>query len=425
MGRHENGHVTSSADRARWLASPEGRHMLATAERIWDDTGADPLRAGERLRSAGDVDPADAPALLEQVSLRRLARDRYGIDASDLLLTRDGLEAATRPGVADHRAATVAASGARHVLDLTGGLGFDTAAFLRAGLDVITVERDPVIATYLAHNCPATRVVTADATEPSVLADLLDALGPLDVVFVDPARRDPSGPRHATTGRARPERDPERWSPPWSWVAAIPHARIVVKVAPGFTPPSGQGWQAQWVSVDRTVVECTLYSWGAAGSQRSAVILDAEGTADVSTEPSAVAPVAAIVGEWLHEVDPAVVQSGGIDTLATDAGLARLDRHATWLTGDSHVTHPALRAYRVIAVLHGTGRQQRQQLREQGITRATIKCRDVDAQPAAVLRDMGLREGNAHVIVLTVHAGRPAAILTEPGVRGVPGAPAT
>lgn len=417
--------MTSPVDRARWLASPEGLRLLEAAERIWDDTGADPLRSGERLRATGDVDPADAPALLEQVSLRRLARGRYGIDASDLLLTRDGLEAATRPGVADHRAAVMAASGARRVLDLTGGLGFDTAAFLRAGLDVITVERDPVIATYLAHNCPTARVVVADATEPSVLADLLDALGPLDVVFVDPARRDPRGPRHATTGRARPERDPERWSPPWSWVAAIPHPRIVVKVAPGFSPPPEQAWQAQWVSVDRTVVECTLYSWDAAGSDRSAVILDAEGTAYLSTDPRAVSPLATTMGDGLHEVDPAVVQCGGIDTLATIAGLARLDPHSTWLTGDSHVTHPALRAYRVIAVLHGPGRQQRQQLRDLGVTRVTIKCRDVDAQPAVVLRDLGLKEGNAHVIVLTVKAGRPAAILTEPGVRSAPGAPAT
>lgn len=412
--------MTSPVDLARWLASSEGQQALAIAARIWDETGADPLSAGERLRAAGDIDPADAPALLEQVSLRRLAHDRYGIEAADLLLTRDGLEAATRPSVGDHRAAVLAASGARRVLDLTAGLGFDTAAFLRAGLDVISVERDPVIATYLAHNCPRAEVVIGDATEAPHFADLLLGVGPTDVVFVDPARRDPAGPRQAQTGRARPERDPERWSPPWSWVAALPHPRVAVKVAPGFRLPLEPNWQAQWVSVDRTVVECALYSWDALGSARSAVIVTDGDPVLVPTDPTAEPTFAPGIGTWLHEVDPAIRQSGGTATLACDQQMARLDPRSSWLTSDAPATHVALRSHRVIAVLEGTGKKQRRLLRDLGITHATIKCRDVTTTPAAVLRDLGLKEGNEHAIVLTLHAGRPVTVLVEAGVRSTP-----
>jgi len=421
--------VTSPLDRARWLASPEGQQALTIAARIWDETGGDPLRAGERLRAGRDIDPADAAALLEQVALRRLAHDRYGIDASDLLLTRDGLEAATRPGVADHRAAVLAASGVRQVLDLTGGLGFDTAAFLRAGLDVISVERDPVVATYLAHNCtgvakraerpdhgrPGANVVVADATDLGVLADLLLGVGPTDVVFVDPARRDPAGPRQAQTGRARPERDPERWSPPWSWVASIPHPRVTAKVAPGFTPPPG--WQAQWVSVDRTVVECALYSWDAVGSARSAVIITDGGLVSVPTDPTAEPTFAHSIETWLHEVDPAVMQSGGADTLARDQRMTRLDPRSSWLTSDAPAPSVALRSHRVIAVLEGTGKQQRAQLRDLGVTRATVKCRDVAVEPGRLLREVGLREGPDDILVVTTISGRRTTLLVEPVYR--------
>ena len=52
------------------------------------------------------------------------------------------------------------------VLDLTGGLGLDTAGFAAAGLAVTAVERDPATAAYLAHNCPGARVLAADATAP-------------------------------------------------------------------------------------------------------------------------------------------------------------------------------------------------------------------------------------------------------------------
>lgn len=414
--------MTSPLDRAQWLASPEGSRALAAAERVWDETGADPLRAGARLRAEGDPlhDPATAPALLDQVSLRRLARDRYGIDASDLLLTRDGLEAGTRPEVADHRAAVLAASGARQVLDLTAGLGFDTAAFVRIGLHVIAVERDPVIATYLARNCPTAHVVAADATAPDALTPLLGELAPNDVVFVDPARRDPTGPRQAQTGRARPERDPERWSPPWSWVAAIPHPRVAAKVAPGFSPPPGRDWQAQWVSVDRTVVECALYSWDAVGSSRSAVIVTDDGLDPVPTDPAAAQTCAKEIGTWLHEIDPAVMQSGGADTLARDQRMARLDPRSSWLTGDAPAAHAALRSHRVVTRLDGPAREQRRRLHDLGITRATVKCRDVTATPAAVLRQLGMKEGNQHAIVLTFHAGRPVTVVVEPGVPSVP-----
>jgi hypothetical protein len=306
------------------------------------------------------------------------------------------------------------------VLDLTAGLGFDTAAFLRIGLHVIAVERDPVIATYLPHNCPAVTVIVADATSPTALTPLLGELAPDDVVFVDPARRDPTGPRQAETGRARPERDPERWSPPWSWVAAIPHPRVAAKVAPGFSPPPGRDWQAQWVSVDRTVVECALYSWNAVGSSRSAVIVTDDGLVSVLTDPAAEQTVAQAIDMWLHEVDPAVMQSGGADTLARDQRMARLDPRSTWMTGDAPATHAALRSHRVVSVLHGPAREQRRRLQDLGITRATVKCRDVTATPAAVLRQLGIKEGNQHAIVLTFHAGRPVTVVVEPGVRSTP-----
>jgi len=396
---------------AHWLASPAGQDACVAAERVWSDAAGDPLRAGSALRASTALSPAEAAAALEQAALRQQARERHGIDAdTGLLLTRDGLEAATRPRVARHRAELVRASGAARVLDLTGGLGLDTAAFLAAGLSVTAVERDPVVAAFLAHNCPAAQVVRADATDPAVLAGLLADLGPADVVFVDPARRDPSAPRDLGTARARPERDPELWSPPWSWVAALPHARIAAKAAPAFAAPDG--WQAQWVSVDRTVVECAVYSWPVADADRSAVIVTDDRVAVIAADaiPAAIAPA---IGGWLHEVDPAVLRAGALPALAAAEGMQGLGPESSWLTGESPADHPALRSFRVVERLQGSAREQRARLRAVGVSRASIKCRDVRAQPGQVLRDLGLAEGPDAVVILTRLDGTAITVLAE------------
>lgn len=407
MSEHEHDRLAQM----QWLASPAAVEPLRRARDLV--ATADPLVAGSRLRQElPDLPIALVTACLEQATLSRLAGDRYGISPG-LLLTRDGLEAATRPEVAARRARLLVDAKVRQVIDITGGLGFDTMAFADAGLQVTAVERDPAVAAALAHNCPGARVVVGDTV--NVIDDLLTAIDPDDVVFVDPARRDPRGPRDARTARARPERDPERWSPPWSFVTGIRHPRVAAKVAPGSTPPAG--WCAEWVSVDRTVVECALYSWPLLPTERQAVVF-AAGTA--STIPTGDADmtgagmtVAQQLGDWLIEPDPAVVRAGALTSLADRTGTLPLGQGSTWLTGDNPPDSPVVRGYRVIAELDGAPRQQRRALADLGVARATVKSRDVDVDPRSVLRSLGLAEGGTHVIVLTRHEGRTLAVLTE------------
>jgi hypothetical protein len=316
--------------------------------------------------------------------------------------------------VARQRAVLLRDQGVRRVVDLTAGLGFDAAALSAAGLDVTAVERDAATAAFCRTNVPQAEVIHGEAAD--VITTLLATLAPTDVVFVDPGRR--SGARDVATGRARPERDPERWSPPWSFVAALPHPRVAMKAAPSFEPPTG--WVAQWSSVDRDLVECLAMSWPALGTgrvttTRRAVCHHAQGW-DVLDADGAVLPVASTVGPWLLEPDPAVLRARGLSALPAD-DLQRVDEASTWLTSDedpSTATIPFGRAYRVVAELSGSRRQQRAALRRLGIDRLTVKNRDVPGSPHAVLADLGCREGNDHILVMTPRAGRTLSLLVDP-----------
>jgi hypothetical protein len=394
---------------ARWLTGPDGRGAIALAAAA----GPDPLaRATAVRRLAPDPERAAAAAL--QAELADLAAHRYGIDAGPrgLLLTRDGLEQASRPEVAERRARTLADSGARRVVDLAAGLGFDTRAFLAAGLSVTAVEQDPATAVLLAANCPGARVLNgaAQSLAPALLADL----DPTDVVFVDPARRDPQAPRD-TSLRARPERDPERWSPPWSWVRALRHPRVAVKAAPGLAPPDA--WSAEWVGVAGTVVECFLRSWPA-DAARTAAVRTGSGWAAIAADPGQ-APVRPVSG-WLHEPDPAVVAAGAVDAAALLLGLGRISPDSAWLTSDAPAPGGLVRSFAVLEVLSGGPKEQRRTLQRHGVTGLTVKSREARMSPAAVLADLDRPEGAGHVLVVARSSGRALRVLCAPPARPAP-----
>ncbi|MGI9136748.1 MAG: class I SAM-dependent methyltransferase, partial [Candidatus Nanopelagicales bacterium] len=242
-------------DTASWLTSPAGAAAVAAAQAHWQ-ASADSLATSSRLRrELPELDAAQVAAALGQAELRALAADRYGITGSPLL-TREGLEQATRPEVADRRARLLVETGFTHVIDLTAGLGFDSAAFIRAGLTVTCIERSPEIAALLTANLPEATVIVGDCTDPASLDPLLAAMTSSTALFIDPARR--TGRRTADGSRAQSERDPERWSPPLSFVIALADRgqRVIVKTTPGFAIDAiPSGWSAEWVSSDRTVVE--------------------------------------------------------------------------------------------------------------------------------------------------------------------------
>jgi len=372
----------------------------------------DPLSAASALRKRHPDLPRDRAAqVLEQAHLRIAARDRHGrLDAEDLLLTRDGLEQGTRGDIAARRADLLRRAGARRVVDLTAGLGFDARAFADAGLTVTAIEHDAGTAALLAWNLrhwPEAEVVVADATSPQV-ASLIAQLAPTDVVFVDPARRDRTGPRDLGTGRARPERDPQRWSPPVSFVTSLDHPRVVIKAAPAFSPPAG--WHAEWLSHQRTVLECTAWSWPVFDAPRRAVVMGATPTV---VEPGPPGMRAGRLGTFLHEPDPAIIRAG----LLTEVGLAYVDHESTWLTGDDPVPPdlaPALRTFRVIQLLDGSTAEQRRALADQNVTRMVIKSRDVDVDPRKELARLQVSEGGDHVLVMTRRDGRTISALTQP-----------
>ncbi|MBT5182818.1 MAG: hypothetical protein HOL91_04920, partial [Actinobacteria bacterium] len=110
--------------------------LISAAAGELGQAGASELGVIASLRAQGH-EPEAVRAAIEQCELRSKAGIAWkpgGQTRQHWLLTRDGLEQASHPLVAQFHANLIVQSGVNHVIDLTAGLGSDSAAFIEAGL---------------------------------------------------------------------------------------------------------------------------------------------------------------------------------------------------------------------------------------------------------------------------------------------------
>lgn len=381
-----------------WLLSPEGQGRLEQATALLA-ADPDPLRVADRLRR--EEDPARAAAALTQARLRQAAAAKFADLAPRMYFTPDGLEQATRPRVARHRAARIVAARPASVLDLGCGIGGDLVVLAGAGLTVAGVDRDPVRAAVAEANLAALGLPGAVRQADATTLDL----SPFGMVFADPGRRD-------GTGRVT---DAAGWSPPWPFVESVLRRTACVKAAPGLPHalvPAGV--EAEWVSDEGEVKEAALWSPRLATVARRATVLRATGLATLTDlddpGPAPVRPP----GRFLLEPDGAVVRAGLVTAVAGAVDGWLLDQHIAYVSTDTPPRTPFARGYEVVETLPYHERALRAALRARGVGRLTVKKRGVDVVPERLLRRLALRGDQEATVVLTRVAGRGTALLVHP-----------
>lgn len=354
--------------------------------------------------------PEVAAAALTQAGLRRRAVTKFGTAAADWFFTPDGLEQATRPEVAAHRARRLAAAGIRRVVDLGCGIGADSRAFAEAGLDVIAVERDPATAMVARLNLEPLGVEVRRDDAETVAADLLGDSH--TAAFCDPARR---GARGRTW-------DINRFTPPWEFVSGLLAGPAVLKLGPGvpaeFIPDDVE---AVFVSHRGDLVEAAIWSPALTGQPgRAAELLGTDGTVhriETRPAPGRVLDRPPEPGEVILEPDPAVLRAGAADTLAERLGARRVADRVGYLVLDHDPAGPFARGYEVLEVLPHKEKELRAWVRTHRIGVLEIKKRGVDLDPAVLRRRLlgGKGHGKATAtLLLTPTSAGARALVVEP-----------
>ena len=387
----------------REILSADGLRLLDSLPPY--ETASDVMRSVTELRKAGHS-PAMVAAVLSQSKLRARAEAKFGPFASRMLFTEAGLEQATRLRVAALHAGRFQGAGAWRIVDLGCGIGGDAMAMAGIDLEVTAVEVDEVTAAIAAYNLapwPNATVVNSDATA----IDVTD----FDGVFLDPARRT-SG--HSNTSRIT---NPADYSPTLDFAfetaAKLPTG---IKLGPGIDrdliPVDAE---AQWVSVDREVVELGLWFGAVArpGIRRSALVIGAHGTAELHSADDSEDVATGDLGEYLYEPDGAVIRARLIGDLARRLGATMLSDGIAYLTSDTAVETPFATCFRITDALPFDERGLRKELASRGTGRLEIKKRGVDVDPAQLRKKLALKGDKSATLFVTRVAGRHTALLAE------------
>ncbi|HRY09266.1 MAG: hypothetical protein H6528_09415 [Actinobacteria bacterium] len=347
-----------------WLISDEGRAVIAALR------GVDPLRAREVVPDLSAQRVAEA---LTQAQHRPA-------DFPLTLVTIDGIQQATPPAVAARRAQRLAESGVRTIVDAGCGIGVDSWAFAKAGLHVIAYEVDPVTAAVARANLPeVVDVRHGDATTAELPADA--------ALYVDPARR-----LQHRDAQGRPIRvhDPQRWSPPWSWVLGQAHDRpVVARIRPGHRDlPENIEWHCS--SIGRSLVDATAWFPPLAAVPRRASVFQNDGWHEVAGSPESAGIGEA--GAYIVDPDPAIVRSGLVGNVAHLVGGRLLDPRLAFITCDDHPPQWVGRSMRVVEQTSIKGIAA--SCRRLGIDSATLWARGFDTLPRT-----GVRHGQRAIVV--------------------------
>jgi hypothetical protein len=381
------------------LLSADGLSLLDTLPAY--DSTADVVRTVSALREAGHS-PALVAAVLTQSKLRRRAVAKFGEFANRMLFTPAGLEQATRLSVAAVHAGRFRRAGIGRVADLGCGIGGDALALAALDIEVTALERDEVTAAVAAYNLapwPGVTVVHGEVESFDPAA--------VDGLYLDPARRTAS----------RRLSDPADWSPSLETVFAFADRLPTgVKLAPGMArgliPAHAE---AQWVSVDREVVEVSLWFGAVArpGIRRSALLLGQHGSAELTAgEDSADAPVGPL-GQYLYEPDGAVIRARLIGDLARQLDAAMISDGIAYLSADTAVDTPFATRFRILEVLPWDERALKKTLAHRGIGVLEIKKRGVDVDPAKLRTRLALKGSGSATVVITRVAGRHRVLIVE------------
>jgi len=385
------------------LLSPEGLRLLDSLPPY--EPTADVVRMVSDLRKAGHA-PGLVTAVLSQSRLRARAVPKFGEFAGRMLFTEAGLEQATRLRVAALHAGRFVGASLGRVVDLGCGIGGDAMAMAAMDITVTAVDTDEVTATVASFNLAPFDNAQVEQGD----AETFDLSG-FDAAWLDPARRTAG---HTNTSRLS---RPEDYSPNLDFVFGLSERMpIGVKLGPGHDRdliPAGA--EAQWVSVDGKLVEMGLWFGALArtGIRRSALLLDKEGSHELSAPADSEDVEVGALGDYVYEPDGAVIRARLIGDLARSLDALMLSDSIAYLTSATLQQTPFATAFRVLEVLPFDEKKLRLALQERRIGTLEIKKRGVDIDPATLRTRLRLKGSESGTLVLTRAAGHRVALLVE------------
>lgn len=394
----------------------------ATQDFIREHRDDDVRALALRTLSRPDI---DLTAALQQIEGRQLARRKlpeWGVREGLWFPPRLGMEQCSSEAAARYkrkvveallqREETVGTDRARVLTDLTGGFGVDFAYLAPLFRRAVYVERIPHLCRLAAHNFEQLSLTGAEVVNGDGV-EYLRTMSSVDVLFVDPARRDGLGRKTVMPADCEPDVEALQT------LLREKGRHIIIKLSPMLDVQAAlqrlQGiTEVHIVSVEGECKEMLLTM------QRQPETTDvrircvnlsdkeAENSSFAFTpqeEAQAICPYAGAPSTYLYEPGAALLKAQAYRLPAVRYGLHKLHPNSHLYTSEQRIDNFPGRVFRVEAS-SGFGKKELKQLLK-GYTQANLTVRNFPATTAELRKRLRLTDGGGtYLFATTVADGR-------------------
>lgn len=289
----------------------------------------------------------------------------------------------------------------KKMVDLTGGLGIDFVSMARHFEESVYVERQSVLCELARHNFPLLGLPEAFIVEGEA-SDYLKEMSPVDLIYVDPARRDVNGQKVISIKDCEPD------------VAALAsflkkNSKItLVKLSPmldihrALTELDGVA-EVHVVAVSNECKEL-LFVLSDSSSSTRIVCLNNDATFEFlpQEEQDATCVYADCLEAYLYEPNVALLKAGAFRLPAVRFALKKLHPNSHLYTSDKLISEFPGRVFR-IEDYGGFGKTELKALRA-SLTKANLTIRNFPSDIASLRKRLKLSEGGDYYVFATTLA---------------------
>lgn len=291
--------------------------------------------------------------------------------------------------------------------DLTGGFGVDFSFIARHFKTATMVERREELCEIARHNIPLlslphANVVCGDGTE------YLQNMEPVDVIFIDPARRDQQGRKTVSIADCEPN---------ILEILDILHKKgkkILIKYSPmlDITLAVKELKHVESVHIVSVENECKellfLLSDNISGESKfHCVNLSKRGDSHFSftmeEEQQNTTSRTETMGQYLYEPYSCILKAGAYKTIGQRYQLHKLDSSSHLYTSDTLSEDFPGRKFRVISTFTMNKKELKEHL--QGMTKANIAVRNFPLSANELKNKLKLKDGGDDYLFATTHNG--------------------
>lgn len=348
----------------------------------------------------------DMEIVIRQLSGRRaLAEKVPSWSATDgLLYPRHlSLEQCSSEATARYKASLAAGS---RFADLTGGFGIDCAFLARHFREATYVEQQEELCQLAMHNFPLLGLPHINVCHEDGVA-YLRHMEPVDLLFIDPARRDEQGGKTIAVSACEPD------------VSALETSliskaqRVLIKLSPmldltGALRDMPHTQEVHVVSVNNECKELLLIAVQEPMTPVAihCINLTNRGTQTFSFtregEQATVCSYTDRLGSYLYEPNASILKAGAFRSIATTYHVKKLHPNSHLYTSDELIDNFPGRLFRITA----TGSLNKKEFKEmmQGATKANLTVRNFPATVAELRKRTKLTEGGEIYLFATTLA---------------------